>query len=99
MAETLDGDLAFVFIAVGPAEADYAIRVASAKSINYRQRDEGITPGAIEMKRNLVMIDTRFVEIDIGRIINQGRHRGGEVISQRRNGRRTRSSCQPRFRS
>ena len=68
------GDLAFIFVAMRAAETDYGSGVFSAASVYDSERHQGISPGAVEMECNLIVVLAWFVEIDLFRGVDESGH-------------------------
>ena len=69
-AQSFDGDLPFVFVAVRSAETQDAVWIAASCAIDDGQGNKRITPGPIQMKSDLVIVFARPIEIDGGRVVD-----------------------------
>lgn len=63
-AKAFDGDLAFVFIAVGAAEDEDAVRTRAERTVDDGEGDEGVAPGTVEVELDLVVGGAGAVEVD-----------------------------------
>src|SRR5437868_4326180 len=73
--QALYGNLALVLVPVCPAKTDHGVGVSAAASVNDRQRDERVSPGAVQVKGDLVVLLTRTVEVYEFRAVDDGSHR------------------------
>ncbi len=73
-AEALDGDLAFVFVAVGAAEDENAIGVWAESAVDDGEGDEGVAPGSVEVELDLVVGRAGAVEVDRVGFGKEGSH-------------------------
>ena len=73
-AQVFYRDLPFIFVAVRAAETYYASREFSAASVYDGERNEGVSPGAVQMERNLIVMLAWLVEIDLLRGVDESRH-------------------------
>ncbi len=63
-AQSLHRDLALVFIAVRSAETDHVFSARPAKPVDHGQRQEGISPGPVQVERHLIVMLAGLGEID-----------------------------------
>jgi len=77
-AEAFDGDLAFVFVAVGAAEDEDAMGVRAEGAVDDGEGDEGVAPGTVEMELDLVVGCAGAVEVDCVGFGGEGGH--GKIL-------------------
>ena len=75
-AKSLNGNLTFVLVSVRAPERNDAgdtVRGAASGAVDHRHRHQRVPPTRVHVESDLVMSLAGFVEIDLGRIVNNGR--------------------------